>query len=240
MNELSIVIPCVSSARPMLSFLDEVAALMMSNPGDIDLIVVGNQSSGSLDEVSSFFQEKYPWLKYAILQHKGGARSYGALARFGLAYSGSHFAVLVSPFGDNDLRAIPAMLASMRKGAQVAQATRYPNRGSAGLTLRFRLYQAVYRAAIRLLLGFSISDSTYGFKMFDRIFIQSLGLNQNGYSICPEITLKTLLAGGKVEYISSEMKRPLSKSDFNLAREGIGYLWLLIRGCAHRAGVLWF
>ena len=72
------------------------------------------------------------------------------------------------------------------------------------------------------------------------MFIQALGLTQNGYSICPEITLKALLANGKVAYVSSVMKpSPLNK-DFNLAREGLGYLWLLVRGFGHRMGILWF
>jgi len=105
--------------------------------------------------------------------------------------------------------------------------------------LRFRFYQTIYLFLTRLFLGFRISDSTYGFKMFDRLFIQAMGLNQNGYSICPEITFKALLAGGRVEYLASSMKSTPINKDFKLYEEGIKYLWLLIRGFGHRMGILW-
>jgi hypothetical protein len=133
------------------------------------------------------------------------------------------------------------MLKEMRKGKQVVQATRYSaSKEVKSVPLRFRLYQVIYRVLIRALLGFSISDSTYGFKMFDRVFVQAIGLTQNGFSISPEITLKTLLAGGEVSYIASKIKSLPINKDFKLYKEGIGYIWLLMRGFCHRIGILWF
>lgn len=233
--------PCIYSIKNLREFIDELVVYLMENPGDIDLIAVANPKTGPADEIISYVGEKYPWLKFEFLQHSGGIRSYGALVRFGIAYSTSSYVVLVSPHGDNDITIIPDMLKEMRKGNQVVQATRYSDSKEVkNVPLRFRLYQVAYRSLIRILLGFSISDSTYGFKMFDRVFVQAIGLTQNGFSISPEITLKTLLAGGKVSYISSKVKSvPLNK-DFKLYKEGIGYIWLLVRGFFHRIGILWF
>jgi hypothetical protein len=133
------------------------------------------------------------------------------------------------------------MLTKIRLGAQVVQATRYTRKGlTLKVPFRFRLYQDIYRFLTRVLLGFRISDSTYGFKMFDRIFIQAIGLNQNGHSICPEITIKALLAGGRVEYITSTNKSIPINRDFKLYQEGLGYFYLLSRGLVHRLGILWF
>jgi hypothetical protein len=209
MNELSIVIPCVSSVDMLPRFIDELAIYLMSNPSDIDIIVVVNEKAGSIRGVTDYVRKKYPWLKFEMLQRVGNPRNYGALARFGIAYSTSRYAVFVSPYGEDDISLIAPMLNMIRKGVQVVQATRYSSvEDSRKVQPSFRIYQYIYRFLTKLLLGFKISDSTYGFKMFDRVFIQALGLSQNGYSICPEITLKSLLAGGEVKYISSPIKSP--------------------------------
>ncbi|MGD0335719.1 MAG: glycosyltransferase [Candidatus Omnitrophota bacterium] len=241
MNELSVIIPCISTTELLPALVDELAGYLMANPSDVDIIVVANEKSYTPNNLSGYVQSNYPWLKFEMLQLKGGRRSFGALARFGIAYSTSSYVVLVSGYGEDDIGIIPKMLNQIRNGAQVVQATRSGSLSNKNdVSFKFRLYQALYRFLIKLLLGIKIKDSTYGFKMFDRVFIQSLGLNQNGFSICPEITLKALLAGGRVEYVDSKVKsKPLNK-DFKLYKEGISYLWLLLRGFAHRLGILWF
>ena len=241
MNELSIIIPCVYSTDRLPRLIDELSTYLMANPTDVDLIVVANEQVVNAEEVLGYVRGKYPWIKFTMLRLSGGLRSYGALVRFGLAYSTSQYAALLSVHGDDDISLIPKMLAEMRKGSQVVQAVRYADADCRkGIPLRFKLYQHIYRALTRLFLGLNISDSTYGFKMFDRIFLQALGLSQNGFSISPEITFKALLAKGKVTYLVSSCKNvPLSK-DFKLYREGVGYLWLLYRGFLHCLGIRWF
>lgn len=242
MNELSIVVPCLSSIDMLSDFMDRIAVHIMANPADVDLIIVANQKAGSPSSaIIEYVKAKYPWFRVAFLQRAGSTRSYGALVRFGVAYSSSSYVVLVSPHGEDDLDIIPQMLCEIRKGRQVVQATRYSSPEDVkNVTLKFRLYQVIYRTMTKILLGFSISDSTYGFKMFDRVFMQALGLTQNGFSISPEITFKAILAGGKVSYISSKVKAAPLRRDFKLHKEGVGYIWLLTRGFCHRIGLLWF
>lgn len=241
MNELSIIIPCLHSTQILPLLIDELSSYLRANPGDVDIIVVTNDKSPDSDKLVDYVKKKYPWLKFEMLQIAGQARSFGALVRFGCAYSTSSYAVILSAYGEDDIGMISKMLVQIRKGAQVVQATRTDPLNLKGqVLLKFRIYQAVYRFLIRVLLGFKVSDSTYGFKMFDRVFIQSFGLSQNGFSISPEITLKTLLAGGKVEYITANVKSKPLNEDFKLYREGIQYLWLPLRGSFHRIGLLWF
>lgn len=241
MNELSIIVPCIYSTDHMPRLIDELSAYLMINPADIDLIVVANEQAVAVEDMPAYVRRRYPWMKFIMLRLKGSLRSYGALVRFGLAYSTSQYAVLLSAHGDDDISLIPRMLAEMRKGAQVAQAVRYTNEDSRkSIPFRFKLYQYIYRALTKLLLRLSINDSTYGFKMFDRVFLQALGLSQNGFSISPEITFKALLAKGKVTYLVSSCKNVSLNRDFKLYKEGLGYLWLLCRGCMHRLGVSWF
>jgi len=239
MNELSIIVPCVSSVDMLPMFIGNLSTHLMNNPKDVDIIIVVNEKVSSLKTTIDCIRKENPWLKIEVLQRSGTLRNWGSLARFGVAYSTSKYVVFVSPYGENDISLISPMLAKMRKGAQLIQATRYANKADAEkVALRFKLYQIFYRAMTRISLGFNISDSTYGFKMFDRVFMQALGLTHNGYSLCPEITFKTLLAGGKVEYIAS--KSAHVNKEFSIFKEGFGYMWLLARGCLHRIGILWF
>ena len=241
MNELSILVPCPSSVDIPLGFMDVLSKYLMGNPADVEIIIVTNENAGSLTSIADYIRTKHPWLKLRLLQKKGESNPYGALVRFGLAHSSSRYAVLVSPYGEDDISIINKMLGVIRKGAQVVQVNRYSTPEDwKTVQLRFRIYQYAYRFLTKLMIGLKISDSTYGFKMFDRVFIQSLGLMQNGYSICPEITLKALLAGGKVEYISSRFKTTPFNKGFRLYKEGTGYAWLLVRGFFHRIGIFWF
>lgn len=241
MNELSVIIPCVSTLEPLPKCIDELARYLMSNPSDIDLIIVANASAKNPEVIVRYSRKRYPWLKMTMLQRTGRDVSFGALTRFGVAHCASRYAVMVSPYGEDDLSIIPEMLHKIRDGAQVVQAIRYATPDDARtIPLLFRSYQFIYRFLTRMLLGVMMTDSTYGFKMFDRVFVQALGLTQNGYSICPEITLKSVLAKGRIEYVPTTVYlSPLNK-DFKLYREGLGYLWLLARGAAHRVGILWF
>lgn len=241
MNEVSIVIPCTTSTEVLPSFLDQLASYLMANPSDTDVIVVANDEDPHRDTIVHFMRERYPWVQFTLLERIGAARRFGALARFGIAYSTSRYVAIVSPYGDDDLAVLPKMLAALHGGAQVAQATRYANAEDArALPQKFRAYQRVYRALVRLLLGHVVTDSTYGYKMFDRVFVVAIGLTQNGYAICPEMTLKALLASGRVAYVATAPHPSRIISDFSLLRDGPGYAGLLIRGVAHRVGIPWF
>lgn len=241
MNELSIVIPCVSSAETLSAFMDQLAKYLMANPSEIDVIIVANETVQTLDQVVHHVRNKYPWLKFEALQRTGTKRNYGALARFGIAYSTSKYVVLVSPSGEDDVSIIAKMLGKIRKGPQVVQAISEVSKAdSNGQQVKFNAYRSIYRLFAKLLVGVEIKSATNRFKMFDRVFVQALGLTQNGHSICPEITFKALLAGGDVVYMPSNFRFAPVNKDFKLYREGINYFWLLIRGFAHRMGVLWF
>ena len=161
----------------------------MGNPSDVEIMVVADQNAGSLSLVTDYLQKKYPWLKFRILEKNGHSNGYGSLVRFALAYSTSRYAVLVSPYGEDDITNINKMLGSIRAGAQVVQATRYYLPEDSTMIRRmFRIYERTYTFLIYLITRKKISDCTYGYKMFDRVFIQALGLTQNGRSISPEIT----------------------------------------------------
>jgi len=214
----------------------------MGNPGDIEIIIVTNENQDSLTSIANYVKEYYPWLKFRMLQKKGISNPIGAMIRYGLAFSTSKYAVLISPYGEDDISIINNMLSLIRKGSQLVQVTRYSKPNDSGTVQPiFRLYQTVYQTLAWLFLGLKSSDFTYGYKMFDRVFVQSVGLTQNAYAISPEVTIKTLLAKGKIDYFPSSVKPSLIGGNFKLYKEGPGYLWLIVRGFVHRIGLInWF
>ncbi len=241
MNELSVVIPCVSSVDALSEFVDKLTAHLMDNPSEIDVVIVANESAGRMEDFMRRTQERYPWLRFEVLVRSGSKRNYGALARFGIAYSTSRYVVLVSPYGPDDIGLISPMLRKIREGCQVVQAISESPRAESGVKgATFSIYRYVYRWLAQALAGIEIKSATNSFKMFDRVFIQALGLTRNDHSICTEITFKVLLAGGKLEYVTSNTKAVPKNKDFHICRDGIGYSWVLTRGFFHRIGVLWF
>ena len=242
MNELSIIVVCHSRVDVLPKFIDSLSKYLMGNPGDYEIIIVTNENHNSLTSVSNFVKECYPWLKFRMLQKNGTSNPIGAMIRFGLAFSTSKYAVLISPYGENDISIINKMLSIIRKGCQLVQVTRFLKPDDAvTVKPKFRMYQFVYRLLARSLLGLSSTDFTYGYKMFDRVFVQAIGLTQNTHAISPEINIKTLLAGGKIEYLPSAVKPILIGGKFKLYKDGPGYLWLIVRGLFHRLRIIkWF
>lgn len=135
------------------------------------------------------------------------------------------------------------MLTQLRSGAQLVVCSRYENgKHSSSVGGRFSIYQQLYRQAIRLLIGQRINDSTNGYRGFDRRFALALGLSSRRFSICPELTFKTIFANGRVAYVGGQPRRSPDSGveKFQLPHELIGYLRVLLRATIHRAGLRWF
>jgi hypothetical protein len=107
----------------------------------------------------------------------------------------------------------------------------------------YRLYQSIYRGAIKLLLGQEVTDSTYGFRAFNRLYIQALGTSSNRFNIFPEMTFKVIESGGTIEYLAGS-PQPVGtggSEKFKLPNEILGYAAVLTRAALHRSHALrWF
>jgi hypothetical protein len=148
------------------------------------------------------------------------------------------------PDARDPLELIPTMIAELRGGAHLVLCSRFEGdrNPAAHLPRRFVVYQTVYRRAIKVLLGADIPDSTYGFRAFNRTFVQALGLTARRMSVCSEITFKVLLAGGVMTRVRGAPTGPMvrDQSKFRLRNELGGYALMLVRARLHRAGLAWF
>jgi len=164
------------------------------------------------------------------------------MVRYAAAHASGRYCVLVAADGSDPVELIPKMVVQLREDKQLVICSRYsdPERG-AGVGSRYRLYQRLYRTAIKIGLGQEITDSTNGFRAFDRRFFQAIGLTSNRFSVCPEMTFKALLAGGEIGYLPGQPLPTAGAAEkFKLPHEIFGYGVVLTRAVLHRIGIRWF
>jgi glycosyltransferase involved in cell wall biosynthesis len=242
MPELSIIIPSFNEGQYLPSLVKNVYKICVENNLDVEVIISDDASGDETLNTSVKLQEEYSELSMRILHRYAPQRGYGAIVRYGLAHATGRFALIIDASGQVPIHLIPEMLQKARNGAHLVQCSRYASPGdNKGVPRRFRFYQSIYRRLIRIFLGQHLQDSTYGFKLFDRVLMMALGLSSNRFSLSPEITFKIMLSGGKIEFVSGELEeRTHDKVKFALYRELDSFAYVLFRACLHRLKILWF
>jgi glycosyltransferase involved in cell wall biosynthesis len=242
--DTSVVIPTLNDASTLGSTLERLNPVMATTNSSTEVVIVDAGSTDRTLEVAADCADRLPLLHVRILVQDRKSAGFGSLLRLGTAYAHGRYCVVVMPDARDPLELVPEMLDKLRRGAHLVLCSRYEPTGGEPITIpwRFRTYQTVYRRAIRALLGADIPDTTYGFRAFNRTFVQALGLNSNRLSVCPEITFKVMLAGGEITRVAGTQTAPMiqEQSKFRLRRELIGYAATLARAAAHRFGLRWF
>ena len=241
--ETSIVIPTLDDAATLGATVERLNRVTASLGAAAEVLIVdAGSEDGTLAEAAAL-ADRYPLLHMRVLVRDRGSSGFGSLVRLGVAYSQGRFCVLVMPDARDPIDLIPKMVAELRAGAHLVLCSRYEGTDAiANLPRRFAAYQTIYRRAVRLLLGVDIPDSTYGFRAFNRTFVQALGITGRRMAVCSEITFKVLLAGGKTTRVAGGPTGPMlrEQSKFRLGNELGGYALTLARARLHKAGLSWF
>jgi glycosyltransferase involved in cell wall biosynthesis len=242
--ETSVIVPTLDDEATLGRTIEQLNTVMARVGAPAELVVVDVGSRDRTLEVAAELADRFSLLHMRVLvqdrEHQSG---FGTALRLGLAYSDGRFCVLLMPDARDPLELIPTMLKELRDGAHLVLCSRYEEGGRiANLPRRFVIYQSIYRRAIRVLLGMDIPDSTYGFRAFNRTFVQALGISARGFAVCPEITFKVLLAGGRTERVQGVPTGPMlrEQSKFRFGHEMGGYVATVLRAALHRLGVRWF
>jgi glycosyltransferase involved in cell wall biosynthesis len=240
--ETSILIPTLDDAQTLGTTFERLNRIVVATGSSAEVIVVDAGSrDGTLTQAAEL-ADRYPWLHTRILVQDRAHAGFGSVVRLGIAYSEGRFCAIVMPDARDPLDVLPKMLNELRSGAHLVLCSRYEGSADPNVPARFRTYQALYRRAIRLLLGYDLPDSTYGFRAFHRTFVTALGLTTSSMAVCPEITFKVMLAGGNVVRVPGAQTGPMvrAQSKFSLPNELLGYGLTLVRASLHRAGLRWF
>ena len=240
MREVSVIIPCRNDAQVLRGTLDALHRVVTYNSFSVETLVVDDESTDATIEVAKSCAGEFAALHIRVLARKRLQPGLGGTLRYGMAFAEGRYCVLLSSDGYDPVELLPALIRPLRAGKQLVQCSRYMlEQHAAAVPLKYRVYQSIYRALARLALGTAVADTTYGFRAFDRIFIQSLGLAAKRFNVCPEMTFKVTLCGGAVEYVPGKPRglHEGGQSKFQLRSEIWGYAYVLLRAGMHRAGI---
>jgi dolichol-phosphate mannosyltransferase len=240
--ELSIIVPCLNERENLPIIIPKLADLIIHHKLDAELVILDDASVDDTFAVARDIMSRYQGIQWCLFRRYQPRRGYGAVIRYGLAQAIGKYAISVSADDVDPIEMIPGFLQKMREGAAMVQCSRYLRSEDANtIPFKYKFYQSIYRRLVKILLKQNIRDSTYSFKMYERVPMLAIGLTSNRFSISPEITFKTLLAGGRIEYVpGSQGTRVYGTSKFKFLKEGRGFSWVLFRSALHRIGILWF
>lgn len=243
MYELSVIIPTLNDAPLLPITVERLHAVAGQSGIATEIVLVDGGSTDDTVDVASELVDEYSLLHGRVLVRATGktALGYGSMVRYGLAYSTGRFCALVAADGTDPVDVLPDMVRELRAGKQLVICSRYGD-AATRVSRRFRWYQSVYRKAVHVGLGAEISDSTNGFRAFDRKYIQALGLSSNRFSVCPEITFKVLLSGGELGFVAGQPEGVPGEvsAKFALPHEISGYAYVLVRAALQRLGLPWY
>jgi dolichol-phosphate mannosyltransferase len=242
--ETSVIIPTLDDAPTLGETVGRLNQVLAASGSTAEVLVVDAGSEDGTLELAGELADRYPLLHMRVLEQDRSQSGFGSVLRLGMAYAQGRFCVVVMPDARDPLELVPDMLKELRGGAHLVLCSRFEG-GDEGTKLprRFATYQSLYRRAIRVLLGVDIPDSTYGFRAFNRTFVQALGITGRRMSVCPEITFKVLLAGGNTVRVPGAPTSPMvaQQQKFRLGNELGGYGQTLMRAALHRRlGIRWF
>src|SRR5262249_31921755 len=141
-----------------------------------EALVIDDASDDETVPVALELAQQYPNLHIRVFTRKPTKPGFGGLIRYGLAHASGRYCAIVSADASDPVSLLPDMLNQLRGGATMTVCSRYLRPEDIQTVGRlYRFYQAIYRAGIRVLLGTNITDSTYGFRAFNRLHILELG-----------------------------------------------------------------
>jgi dolichol-phosphate mannosyltransferase len=243
MPELSVIMPCFNEEATLPGALETLNNVITQASLDAEVIILDDESKDGTLSLATTLLETYPALRIRIFHRIRHRRGFGAVVRFGMAYASGRYCCFVSADGLDPVELLPEFVKRLRAGAHHVQVSRYIRpEDQRNVEWKFRVYQSLYRGLTRLLLGQSITDSTYGFRAFHRAYVMALGTSSNRFNICPEITFKMLLSGAKMEYIPGQPHPYVGggSTKFQLPAETLGYAYVLLRAWLHRMKFYWF
>jgi dolichol-phosphate mannosyltransferase len=241
--ETSVIIPTLDDAPTIAKTLENLNMALAAAGAPAEVLIVDAGSRDGTLELAMSLVDRYPLLHTRLLVQDRSQSGFGSVLRLGIAYAEGRYCFIVMPDARDPLELIPKMLVELRNGAHLVLCSRFDgSEVTPDVPKRFVIYQALYERAIKVLLGVDIPDSTYGFRAFNRTFVQALGISGRRLSVCSEITFKVLLAGGKSVRLPGVPTGPMvrEQSKFRLGNELGGYMITLMRASLHRFGVRWF
>jgi glycosyltransferase involved in cell wall biosynthesis len=241
---LSIIVPCLNEEDNVIQILKSLKILLFENNIDHEVLIIDDQSTDLTYNNATKFVLENPDLNCKVLRKDLDRRGYGAVIKYGIAYSIGEYVTFVSADLVDPIHLIPRMYLELQNNEyDLVQCSRYiDKKDSNTIPFSYKFYQFFFRFFVKICLNQHIPDSTYAFKMFKKAKITSMGLSSNRFNISPEIMFKSILSNMKILYIpGSQGVRENGVSKFSFIKEGPGFIICLFRAFLHRKRIIfWF
>jgi hypothetical protein len=234
--DISIIIPVYDSKKDLNLILGKLNQISIIKGISLEVVVANSSLPG--ENTISYSISTYPALHIKNIFLKKKMRL-GHLIRTCCAYSSGDYILTLTGEGLNEIELLETIYSKILKNVKLIIVSRFESK-DISIKPPFIIYQKIYRTVIFFLLGKRVSDSTNGFRAFDRRFVQALGVNRPGLSFFAEMTIKVLQAGGSIESvavknqsinskeISSKMLNLEIPERFSFKTEIFGYLFVIL------------
>ena len=158
-------------------------------------------------------------------------RGKGDALRAGFAAATGEIVAMLDADGSLDPAELPAFVAALAAGADVAKGSRFlPGGGSADITFVRRLGNRGLLALVRLLCGGRYTELCYGYAAYWRAALRVLAPDADGFEIETQLNVRALRAGLRVAEVPSfEHARLHGLSNLNAPRDGLRVLRTILR-----------
>lgn len=228
-----VVIPTLNEAE----HLDQLLRAVLALAPYVSVLVVDDGSSDGTREIAEKLAGEGRVHLMARQRKLGLGRAYVDGFSWGLE---REFGIFVEMDGDlsHDPAQLPALLDSLR-GSGVVIGSRYVPGGRVVGWSRFRhLLSRTGNAYARIMLGFSVADSTSGFRCYRREVLETIGLRSiqsEGYAFQIEMAHRAWRAGYKIKEVPITFKeRTSGKSKMSKAIVAEAIMSVTIWGLKNR------
>jgi len=230
-----VVVPTFDEAEN----IGELCERVRSAVPDAEILVVDDRSPDGTAAVARAVGERMGNVTVLDRPHKGGL---GAAYRAGFAAAldrGADVCVQIDADLSHDPDAIPALVANIEHGADLAIGSRYvPGGRTLDWPWRRRTLSRWGNRYAAGVLGLAINDATAGMRAYSADALRRIDFDSvlaDGYGFQVEMTHRLVRAGGRIVEVPitfRERRRGTSKLSRNIVREAfvlVGRLWVADR-----------
>ncbi len=185
--------------------LRRVVELILSQPADVRVVVVDDQSPDGTGQLADELAQEHPGRVFVL--HRTGPRGRGVAGVDGFKYCLSLPVDCIMEMDadlSHDPDDIPRFVAAA-EGADLVMGSRYVKGGKEANRLLYRrVISRLANTYLRLTLGVSVHDCSSGYRLFRRELMASLdldGIASHGPSILTEILWQCKLRGCRIREI---------------------------------------
>jgi dolichol-phosphate mannosyltransferase len=189
LRKFGLVIPTLNEAGNIPVLLDRINTALEPLQIDHELIIVDDDSTDGTAEVAQEYAARDSRVKVFV---RRGQKGLAGAVIHGWEHTDAELLGVIDADLQHPPEVLPALIAAIRKGADIAIASRYVNGNGVGEWNKFRLFvsRCGTLATAPLQRNVKVKDPLSGFFAVRRECIESLKLQPEGFKILLEILVK--------------------------------------------------